>query len=273
MGIVRGGLFVIASVLLFLLFLVGNVFLTLSLSLDYASVQPELVSVVESIAGDEINLEQEVEGRLGSMELYCQNNSEYVFNDESGQVFVIPCEVVSQGPDAVVDYSVNNFVEEIYYKDYDCDFLDCFAETEQPFFLISQKAKDYWNNKFYLSLFISLFLIALMFFLIEDKKNLPIVAGVLLLISALPFMKLNWVLSFFSDKSFLQFFTIFFAKAYTVFLISFSLGIILLGIGGVLKLFGIGFKISDFLDKLRKKKGVSKDKPVKQEISKSKKAK
>ena len=73
MGFIRGGLFVIASVLLSLFFLFGNVFLTLGLSLDYDNVQPELVSVVKDITEDEISLEQKIEEKFESMELYCQN--------------------------------------------------------------------------------------------------------------------------------------------------------------------------------------------------------
>jgi hypothetical protein len=252
MGFIRGVLLVIASVLLFLSFLVGNVFLTLSLSLDYDNVHPELVSVVRDMAEDKLNLEQEIEEKFESMELYCENDSEFVFSYEPGQVFVIPCDIVSQGSDAVIEYGINSFVEEIYYKDYDCDFWDCLGETEIPFFLVSEKARDYWNNKFCFLLIVSVILIALMFFLVEQKSHLFFVVGSLLAISALPFMKINWALSFL-DAPFLQFFTIFFVKAYIVFLISFSLGILLLVIGLVLKLFEVGFKISGFFERFKKR--------------------
>ncbi len=252
MGFIRGGLFVIASVLLALFFLFGNAFLTLGLSLDYDNVQPELVSVVKDLTEDNLNLEQEIEEKFESMELHCENNSEFVFSYESGQTFVIPCDIISEGLDAVVEYGINSFVEEIYYKDYDCDFWDCLGKEEVPFFLVSEKARDYWNNKFCFLLIVSVILIALMFFLVEQKSHLFFVVGSLLAISALPFMKINWALSFL-DTSFLQFFTIFFVKAYVVFLISFSLGIILLMIGFVLKLLEVGFKISRFFERFKKK--------------------
>ena len=122
------------------------------------------------------------------------------------------------------------------------------------FFLISAKAKDYWGSKFYSLLFISLVLITLLFFLVEQKFNLPVLVGILLSISSLPFMKLNWLLSFFPDKLFLQFFTIFFSKSYDVFLMTFFFGIIIFGLGLILKFFKFGFWVSEFLDKLEKNK-------------------
>lgn len=272
MGMIRGGLFVIASGVLFLLFLAGNVFLTLTWSLEYDTIQPELASVVENIATNEMNLDEIVNENFGKMGTYCENNSEYVFN-EQGQTFAIPCDVVAQGSGAVVEHSINNLIENIYYKEYDCGFWECVKQADmgEPFVLVSEKAKDYWNNKFYLVLVISLVLIGLMFFLIETKHSLFFVVGGLLVIASLPFMKLNWLLSFISDESFLQFFTVFFTKAYNVFLISFIAGLAILGVGIGLKFFHIGFKISGFFQKKNEK--ISKDdvkKVVKEEISKKK---
>ncbi len=276
MGIIRGGLLIIVITSLFLVFLIGNIFLTLYLSLDYVNVKSELVSIVNSIVEEEINLIGGIEEEFKFMELACQNNSNFVFKDDiSGYVFEIPCEIISQGYEAVVDYQINIFVEEVYYEDYDCNFLECIKETERPFFLVSEKARDYWKTKLYFSLIISIILVVAMFFLIEQKYNLPIIVGSLLTASALPFMKLNWVLSFLPASSFLQFFTLFFTKAYTVFLISFIFGIIILIIGIILKFFQIGFKINNLFSRFSKKnKKVSSSEVkeiVKKEISKSKK--
>jgi len=269
MGVIRGGLLVIVIISLFLVFLIGNIFLTLYFSLDYVNVKSELVSVVKDAVEEEISLIGGIEEEFGFMELTCQNNSNFVFSDDvSGYVFEIPCEIIFQGYDAVIDYQLNIFVEEVYYEDYDCGFLECIKETERPFFLVSEKAKDYWKNKLYFSLIISIILIVAMFFLIEQKYNLPIVVGSLLAVSALPFMKLNWVLSFLPASSFLQFFTIFFTKAYTVFLISFIFGIIILIVGIILKFFQIGFKINDLFSKFSKKDKKVSSKEVKEIVKK-----
>lgn len=276
MGFIRGGLLVIVSVLLFFSFLAGNLFLTLTLSLDYDSVQPEIASIVEELSEQEMNLGQIVNEEYPFMEEYCQNNSEYVFS-EQGYTFAIPCSVVSQGSDAIFDYGLNTMVEDVYYKEYDCDFWDCIKETGTPFFLISEKAKDYWKQNFYFSLIVSMILIALAFILIEKRTSLPIIVGVMLMISGLPFLMINWISlnlipSSMFGEYFIELFSIFFTKSHTMFLISFILGLIILGVGILLKFFWIGFKISNIFS--REKKGVSKKEVkniVKEEISKKKK--
>ncbi len=254
MGAIRGVLLVMVSVLLFLALLIGNTFLTLTLSLDYDHVKTELNSTIGSVSMDGTNLEQVMKKKYPAMESYCKDNSEYVFKDDnSGYTFSTPCHIVAQGSEAVINYGANSFVEKIYYEDYDCEFWDCFKKTGSPLFLISEKARNYWNSKFYFALIASAVLITLVFFLVEKKSNLFIVAGGLLIISALPFMKLDWALSFISDKSFLELLTVFFSKAYTVFLIALISGIIILSTGILLKLFGIGFNISNLLSRFQKK--------------------
>lgn len=278
MGFIRGGLLVIVSVLLFSSFLAGNFFLTLTLSLEYDNIKPELVSVVNALAGEEMNLGQMVDEKYPSMQEYCQNNSEYVFS-EQGYTFVIPCSVVSQGSDAIFDYGLNTLIEDIYYEEYDCNFWECLEETGTPFFLISEKAKDYWKHNFYFSLIVSIILVALAFILTEKRTNLPILVGIMLMVSGIPFLminwiSLNWIPSSMFGEYFVQLFTIFFTKSHTIFLISFILGLIVLGIGILLKFFWIGFKISNIFSK--KEKGVSKKEVkriVKKEISKDKKKK
>jgi len=277
MGVIKGGLLVIASVLLFLSFLVGNFLLTLNLSLDYENVKPEIVSIINEMAQEEFDLNQKINEIYPDMELYCMNNSEFVFN-EQGYTFVTPCSIVAEGTESIIEYGTNFLIEDIYYDEYDCDFWNCFEETEQPLFLVSKKAQDYFLGKFYLVLFASIVLVALMFFLVEKKTNLPIIVGVLLGVSALLFVKFDWLFSFSSDNSFLQFFTIFFSKSSTVFLISFILGLLILLAGIILKLFVVGFKISNIFSKFSSKrdKGVSKKEIkgiVKEEISKGKNVK
>src|SRR3989344_9484351 len=151
MGLIRGGLFVIASVLLFIALLVGNLFLTLNKSLEYENIQEKLPSLIRSYAEEQFRLTATINREFPTINAYCQNNSEYVFN-EYGRTFIVPCGIVSQGPELIVENEINRFVEETYYKDYNCNFWNCFKETEIPFFLVSEKAKNYWNEKFYFTL-------------------------------------------------------------------------------------------------------------------------
>ncbi len=116
MGVIRGGLLVFVSVLLFLVLLVGNTFLTLSLSLNYNNIQTEFVSSIGEVIENEINLDGLIEENYYMMELYCEYESEFVFQEDTlGYTFVIPCDIISQGSQAIVDYGINSLVENVYY--------------------------------------------------------------------------------------------------------------------------------------------------------------
>ena len=274
MGFIRGGLVVILSVILFLSFLIGNLIFTMTLSLEYENVNSELTKTVKELIEEQINIDSIIKQTYPMMQLYCENNSEFVFN-EQGYTFIIPCEVVEEGEEAIINYGINYIVEDIYYQEYDCDFLNCFEESEPPFFLISEKAQNYFYNKFYWILVFSIILIAGLFFLVENKTNLPLIVGSLLIISSLLFSKFDWVISFILGNSLLEFIGTFFSQFSRVFLTSMIIGIIILIIGIILKLFVIGFKVSNFFEKFKRKgKGISKQEVkdvVKEEISKNKK--
>jgi len=246
----------------------------MSLSLDYNNVKSELSSVIREITQNEIGFSMNIiEEQYPEMESYCQNNTEFIFDDGfSGQIFIIPCEVVLKGPEEILEYSINDIIEKVYYKDYECTLVDCLKDIDTSFFLVSEKARNYWKNKFYFILMLSLFLVVLVFFLIENKFNLFVSVGLLLTISSLPFMKLNWVLSFVSDKFFLWFFKILFSKSHTTFLIVFSAGLFIFVFGLLLNFFKVGFKISEFFSGFqRQTKGESREigKEKKPEVSDS----
>ena len=239
MGIIRGGLLVVVSVLLFVVFLAGNVLWTLDKSLDYETIKPELVSAVKEAIGGEINVSEVVGDEFGLMEVYCLDNSEYVFS-EGDYTFELPCEVVAQGPDVVVDYVIEDFVDKIYN-----------GEVEQAKFNFA-KLKDSIHLYFYYAFMIAIALFVLVFFLAEAKSNAFIISGSLLSISALPFAKID---SFFSfvPFDFVEYFVVFFSKAYSVFLTSLIFGLIILGVGFVMKFFGVGFKLFGFFNKFSNK--------------------
>jgi len=260
MGIIRGGLLVVISVLLFISFLAGNLFLTMDKSLEYDNVKAEILPVVRDIADEEMDITNVIEDNMETMEDYCLNNSDYVF-EESDYTFEVSCESVSKGSEAVVDEGTENLLEDIYYNDYDCGFISCFEEMEYPFFLVSEKFKNKFNNWFYVSLLISLALIVLVFILVESKSNFFIISGSLLIISALPFMKINWFLSS-KDNIISNFLIVFFSNSYSIFLSGLILGIVLLILGVISKFFGIGFKIHEFFSKFKKSDGKGQGKKI-----------
>ncbi|MFH1585221.1 MAG: hypothetical protein ABIB79_00455, partial [archaeon] len=233
MGLIRGGLLTVICLCLFVTLFFGNLFLSISWSLEYDTIKPELVGVVKELGEKEIGITQTVNNEYPAMQTYCQNNSDYVFKEKE-YLFEIPCSVVGQGPDAIIDHSVNSFVDEYYYKDYECNGLSCIKEidSDRPFILVSEKTKNSSMNWFYITLILSIIFVIVSFILIESKTNFPFVIGGLLLLSSLPYIKIEWLVSWIVGESFLQFFTIFFTKAYNVFLITFfiSIGILLVGV-------------------------------------------
>ena len=258
MGLIRGGLLVVVSVLLFVVFLAGNVLWTLDKSLDYEAIKPELVSVVREAIESEINLNEVVGKEFEAMEDYCLDNQEYIFSDEeSGQVFEIECDVVAQGSDAIIDSAIESFVEKIYSgqitsNDVSSALEDTNIESKQPTFDFA-KLKDSVNSYFYIAWVAALVLFVLVFFLVEVKSNAFILSGSLLAISSLPLIKIEQFLSWIPFE-FGEYFIVFFSEANTIFLISFITGLVVLIIGIVMKFFGVGFKIFEFFNKFKDNK-------------------
>lgn len=235
MGFIRGGLLIIVSILLFFSLLIGNASLTLTSSLEYENVKSELSSSLEELTGRE----------------YCQGNQTYTVTYK-GYEIEVPCEILLQMPEPILEEVFNDSIEKIYYSEYDCNFWDCFEKTNNPLFLISQKAKDYWKRTFFISLLASLILIILTILLIEKKINLPILTGILIIMSSLPLLIFRGVFS--SSKSLVfQIISLFFSQSYNVFIVMLIIGIAILTLGIAAKLFGFGFKLFHFVKKIKEK--------------------
>ena len=110
MGALRGIVLVFVCVLIFISFLLLGTFATLNSSLDYETVKPQIKPLIES----SINLTQiyDYEDILNNS---CLNESEFFYND-SNYTFVIPCEVIANGTEAIFDYQVDLLIKENYYK-------------------------------------------------------------------------------------------------------------------------------------------------------------
>lgn len=252
MGFIRGSLFVIVSVLLFLSFLGLGFFYMVSMSLEYDVVKEELVTNADGVMR-QMGVYDDFADSFSAMSEYCSVNGDIFSFRYQGNVFEIPCEVVLQGSDAVFYYSLEDFVMDSYYDDYDCSLFDCWEETKSPNFLISEKTKDYAWNKVYFLIFVSLILVGLMFVLIEKRSNLPFVVGGLLVFVSLIFMKIDSMLLFIEDKIILSFLSIFLTESYNVFLRFMFFGVLILIIGFVWKFFIIGFKVNRLVSWIKKK--------------------
>jgi hypothetical protein len=240
MGFIRGSLLVILSFLLLLSVLLGSIFLSLTWSLQYDNVKGELSSLAKELTDDQyniveedFNMTEEMDEAIENMRDYCINNTEYVFS-EGGYTFVLPCEDLEEfdrNPEALAEVGAETIVEQTYYDDYDCNFWNCFNLSEFPFFLVSEKAKNYWKASFYYSLIVAVILIILIFLLLEQKINTAIIVGSALVLSSFPLAKLENIVSSFVGGSYLSFIGIFFSKAGSVFLIILISGIAILGVG------------------------------------------
>ena len=230
MGLIGNGLMFIAGVLLLISLIAGNLFLTMSMSLDYNNIKDKLITDVKNSqqGNNKIN---EVTNNFNYAMISCQNNSEYDFNSEKiGYTLIIPCEIVLQGQEATINYASEKFVNDFYYKEYDCGFWKCAGSSTTVF--VSETAKDYWTQKFYLSLLVSAVLTLIVFFLLEKKKSIFFDLSVLIIISALPLLGINWIISSFN------FADVLFLKAINVFRIMLILGIALILVGIILKFWG-----------------------------------
>jgi len=262
MGFIKGGLLVIISVFLFIILFLGNVFFVLSLSLDYENVQEELGPVLQNLTENKLNitvgdfnLTEEMGEAFEFMREHCQNETAYVFA-RGGYTFVLPCDLleeIDEDPQSLINQGMENIVEQIYYDDYDCEFWNCFQKTGLPLFLISEKAKNYWQDKFYFTLIAFAVMVILIFFLVEHKQNTLIIVGSILLLSSLPLLKLEKIIGSIIGNSYFAFIGVFFNKIDTVFWIVFFSGLIIIGAGIALR-----FLHRDFIKKKFSKKDVQK---------------
>ncbi len=251
MGLIRSISVSILSIALFLTLFSANSFLTVSMSLDYKVLEPELTSVVGDILQEQVDLDE----TMPLIQKVCQNKTNYVFSTDDF-VFTLPCDIANQGQESIIDYFVKEKVDEVYYKEYDCEFLDCSSETDMPTYLFSLKAKRYWRGWFYSSLLVSLLLLVGLFFLFEKRNNIPFLIGGLFILASLPFLGVGWLLSLVTGWEYVKIFSIFFTQAYITFLIGFISGILLIGIGFVLKFINAGKFLSGIFNfgKTEKKK-------------------
>ncbi|MFH1311405.1 MAG: hypothetical protein ABIH65_03310 [Nanoarchaeota archaeon] len=271
MGVIRGSLLIVVSVILFIVVLLGSIFSVLSLSLEYENVQSEFGGVVKNLTENKLlvegdfNLTIEMERARDFMIEHCQNEKSYVF-ESGGYTFDLPCSLLitgTQSTEEFIDAGIDNIIYDIYYDDYNCNFWNCFTKTKLPLFLISEKAKNYWQEKFYFSLIIFAILAVLVFLLVEQKQNTFIIIGGIFVVSSLILLRLEKLPAFLIGESYSQFVEVFFSKIPTVFLILLILGIVLVIIGISLRLL-----LGDFLKKKFSKKDVKEI--VKEEVNKEK---
>jgi hypothetical protein len=237
MGFIRGAVITLFSIVLFILLFLMSLTAILSSSLSYNTLQPAL----KTYAGDMLQGLTDSENIFSAenqvyMNNYCSISTDYMFTYDNYS-FVIPCGTIEQGKDAIINYTVDNFVSQIYYTEYSCEFWQCVKTSPVPLVLLSQKAKDYWHEKFLVLLGLSIVLYGLIFFISKNRPTTFIVTGVLLILSSLPFRSLHWALRFIPEK-FSGIFSVFFTRAHNVFVAVLIIGIVFIVWGILCKIFG-----------------------------------
>lgn len=263
MGFIRGLLAVIVGTLLFVSILAGVLLLTVSSSLKYENIKENLAPIAKEALG-QVEFTNQLQSMSSVMKSYCSKNSEYIFKYQNYSL-AFPCEIVLQGTDATINYGIEKTIEGIYYREYDCDFLNCFAKGEIPLFLISQKAEDFWTSKFYLSLLISILLAVLMFFIVKKKTGFPIILGSFFVVVSLAILGIGKLISKFFDNATGNLVGLFFSASYSLFIKMLIAGIVLIITGIILKIMGVGIKVSKFVSGIKEKnqKAEEKRKPIK----------
>jgi len=163
MGFIRSGVVFILAIALFLGLFVGNLFLTLNLSLEYDQVSPYIQNLSEDFAmssGSKALILQNYETKKILCQKGDQVSLDFTFDTEK---IAVPCEVINKDGKSVIEFVINESIPIYYYKDYNCTFIECIQTKGESLALISEKAKTYWEEKFYSVALISLIIFVLLF--------------------------------------------------------------------------------------------------------------
>jgi hypothetical protein len=264
MGFIRGAVITLFGFVLAICLVLMNVSITFASSLEYDELKPALESSAEGIIGSILDVEAVFDENLNN---YCNFDNEYIFN-YGNESFTIPCEVIEKGEDSISAYIRDNFIEQIYYADYDCEFWECVKTSDIPFVLISDKARVYWAGNAFLLSVMSLVLFGLIFLVAEKRPSKFISVGILLAFCSLPFKNMDWILKLVPAQV-APLFSLLSQKAHFVFVIMLIISVVLILFGIVALIFGWKMKFKD--DSSEKKdshQNMSQNQPQNKTVSK-----
>lgn len=251
MGFIRGILLILASVVFFFAVLSSALFFTISASLEYSAVQNQTANIVGQLSS-QINLTQELNSNLPKIKNYCSTHEDYIIR-YGNYTFRVSCEDMNKSVSTIVDNTINNFVSDLYYENYNCNYWDC-LDTYSPTFLISEKSRNYWQNWLYYSITALIVSAAALLLLIKKKRHSPFVIGGTILFSSAIILAIGKLLNSISNEIISQVISIFFSKLNFVFIRLLVIGGIIMLIGLAMELFHVEFKIYNLLSKFGIKK-------------------
>ncbi len=169
-----GALRIIGIVLLTIVFIpiliISNIITTINFSYHHNTLSENLKPLIISTVSEQTSNFSEQEINKGITEV-CS-----IQNNVTMQDYVIPCSEISSN-NALNDIFLYVF-NEIYYKNYNCDFIDCYEEENMPFVLLSETTDKNINKIFLISIGIILLFLTAYFFLLKKRKYFFFSSGV-----------------------------------------------------------------------------------------------
>lgn len=108
MKIIRGGLFIISVIVLFLSLLLANVFFSISWSISYDEISTELSQTISEILEKEYDLNNYIEKNEEEIYNYCLPHQEYEFDFE-GIKKNLSCEKIILGMEKTIDEIITHY--------------------------------------------------------------------------------------------------------------------------------------------------------------------
>lgn len=270
--VIRGILNALISTLLLLALIAAGISYELSSSITIDNVQNQASNAALGLLNSS-NIESQLNTGVNLVQQYCKLDPNYTLDyslSYQGLSVNITCNDTQNGISGLVNQTVRNFVNQIYYQQYNCNYWDCFNSTSSsgvPLFLISEKSHNYWNEIFYLALAASAALSIILVFFMKKRERLPILLGFLIMLAALPLLAIQKILAFF-PKVVSSIAAVFFSQANGVFWEMVILGAAIVIIGLIIELFKAGFKVYDMFSKGEKTEKGQENKKVNNNESK-----
>jgi len=249
---IRGFFTAFVGFLLFLSLLSFGISGDLSSSLKYENVQANAANTALNILNSQMNITQQVDQSLPMIQQYCRLNPGNINLNYQGYNITVSCADANSNATELIRSTMNNFIKNIYYTNYNCNYWDCLKQySGSPLFLISEKSHNYWKNIFYYLAAISSALFVAFGLLYKKKENLMITTGIIVMLSSLPLLLLQKILSTF-PAIVANVGSVFFSQSRTMFLIMMISGVVITGAGILIRIFGIGTKIYEIFARRKK---------------------
>jgi hypothetical protein len=227
--------------------------------MKYESLERNSLSLFNKYIINNESLKSLINQELDFFNLYCQENPLNISSSElyysinfSNYNIKLPCHKINSSEE-LINESIKSLIKEAYFKEYDCNLIDCFSKEPTPVFLISQKTNNLLKKTFFIFLIASLCFSIFIFLLLKNKINLLFFISLPLILSSFVLIKINsLIFSIINENDLIkEIINILFYNLTTISkrLLIFSLILLFLWI--LLKLFKSSVKINEKIEKIK----------------------